>query len=107
MLITAFVAILYGPKKVEEDTKSAGKPINNYAHSLIRKYINWFDFLLVDHNAEQKSAWKEMLSMMDLSLLKNPYFMLFAVGDMISSIGFNIPYIYLPVRSLFLCYMLY
>lgn len=40
--------------------------------------------------------------MMDLSLLKDPIFVLFAVSNFCTSIGFNVPYVYMKDRALLL-----
>ena len=41
-------------------------------------------------------AFKEMT---DFSLLKDPIFLMFAISNLFTSIGFNVPYIYLPDRA--------
>ena len=38
--------------------------------------------------------------MMDLSLLKDPIFMTFAITNFLTSIGFNVPYVYTVVKFL-------
>ena len=38
--------------------------------------------------------------MMDLSLLKDPIFMTFAISNFLTSIGFNVPYVYTVVKFL-------
>ena len=38
--------------------------------------------------------------MLELSLLKDPVFLLFTLSNFCTSIGFNIPYVYLVVRIL-------
>ena len=37
--------------------------------------------------------------MMGLTLLKDPVFLTFAVSNFLTSIGFNVPYIYIAVRA--------
>ncbi|XP_064638129.1 monocarboxylate transporter 12-B-like [Lineus longissimus] len=43
-----------------------------------------------------KVAFRQMT---DLSLLKNPLFVMFAISNLFTSIGFNAPYIYLPDQA--------
>lgn len=45
---------------------------------------------------ETKDTFQEM---MDFSLLKDPIFLIFTFSNFCTSIGFNIPYIYLPPQS--------
>ena len=47
-------------------------------------------------SAETKQEFK---SMMDITLLKDPLFLMFAVSNFFTSIGFNSPYIYLPDKA--------
>lgn len=37
--------------------------------------------------------------LLDVSILKNPVFLLFAISNLCTSIGFNMPYIFLPERA--------
>ena len=46
--------------------------------------------------AEFHEAFREM---MDFSLLKNPVFLMFAISNFFTSIGFNMPFIFLPDRA--------
>ena len=46
---------------------------------------------------EASKAFKEM---MDFSLLKDGIFIMFAVSNFLTSIGFNVPYVYTSVRYL-------
>ncbi|XP_059175113.1 monocarboxylate transporter 12-B-like [Physella acuta] len=46
--------------------------------------------------SEFRRTMKDMLS---LSLLKNPVFLMFAVSNFFTSIGFNMPFIFLPDRA--------
>ncbi|KAH9509415.1 hypothetical protein Btru_045844 [Bulinus truncatus] len=46
--------------------------------------------------SEFKSTMQDMLSM---SLLKNPVFLMFGVSNFFTSIGFNMPFIFLPDRA--------
>lgn len=48
---------------------------------------------------EVRDAFKEM---MDFTLLKDPVFLLFAVSNFCTSIGFNVPYLYIKDRALLL-----
>lgn len=48
-------------------------------------------------SADTKQTLKEML---DMELLKDPIFMLFTLSNIFTSIGFNIPYVYLVVSTL-------
>ena len=57
---------------------------------------------------EASNAFKEM---MDFSLLKDVIFIMFAISNFLTSIGFNVPYVYTAVSSLrtkldryFMCY---
>ena len=45
-------------------------------------------------SGEASKAFKEM---MDLSLLKDVIFIIFAVSNFLTSIGFNVPYVYVVV----------
>ena len=45
-------------------------------------------------SGEASKAFKEM---MDFSLLKDVIFIMFAVSNFLTSIGFNVPYVYLVV----------
>ena len=47
-------------------------------------------------SAESAVAFKQM---MDLSLLKDSIFIMFAVSNFLTSIGFNVPYVYTVVRE--------
>ena len=38
--------------------------------------------------------------MMDLTLLKDPVFLIFAISNLFTSIGFNVPFIYMPDRAI-------
>jgi hypothetical protein len=40
-----------------------------------------------------------LAEMLDLSLLKNPIFILFTVSNFYTSIGFSIPYVYIAVST--------
>ena len=44
---------------------------------------------------EAAKAFKEM---MDFSLLKDGVFIMFAISNFLTSIGFNVPYVYTAVR---------
>ncbi|KAL8586249.1 hypothetical protein ACOMHN_003764 [Nucella lapillus] len=46
--------------------------------------------------SEFREAFQEM---MDFSLLKNPVFLMFAISNFFTSIGFNMPFIFLPDRA--------
>ena len=41
---------------------------------------------------------KTLARMLDFSLLKSPIFILFTVSNFFTSIGFNIPYVYIVVK---------
>jgi hypothetical protein len=45
---------------------------------------------------ESATAFREM---MDLSLLKDPIFIAFAISNFLTSIGFNVPYVYTVVSA--------
>ena len=47
--------------------------------------------------AEFSEAFRQM---MDFELLKNPVFLMFAVSNFFTSIGFNMPFMYLPDRAI-------
>ncbi|GAB6024697.1 [acyl-carrier-protein] S-malonyltransferase [Chamberlinius hualienensis] len=51
------------------------------------------------YSIEARDALKEM---MDLSLLSDPVFLIFAVSNFCTSIGFNVPYVYIKDRALLL-----
>lgn len=51
----------------------------------------------ISASGEATRAFKEM---MDLSLLKDVVFLMFAVSNFLTSIGFNAPYVYTVVRDL-------
>ena len=48
---------------------------------------------------EMKDAFRQM---MDFSLLKNPLFLMFAISNLFTSIGFCVPYTFLPDRAILL-----
>jgi hypothetical protein len=48
-------------------------------------------------------ASKTFSQMTDVSLLKNGIFMMFAVSNFLTSIGFGVPYIYTVVRTMQCC----
>jgi hypothetical protein len=50
---------------------------------------------LIPCNKESYDAYKEM---MDFGLLKDPVFILFTISNFCTSIGFNVPYVYIKVR---------
>ncbi|XP_021960275.1 monocarboxylate transporter 1 [Folsomia candida] len=51
-------------------------------------------------DAEEMSEFKKVFkAMMDLSLLKNPIFLFFAFSNFFTSIGYNVPYIYLVDKA--------
>ena len=52
---------------------------------------------LIPCDKESYDAYKEM---MDFSLLKDPVFILFTISNFCTSIGFNVPYVYIKVSSL-------
>ncbi|OWF56683.1 monocarboxylate transporter 7-like [Mizuhopecten yessoensis] len=58
---------------------------------------DWFIFRCLNLSPEVRDAVRQML---DFSLLKDPIFLLFVVSNFFTSIGFNMPYIYLPDRAL-------
>ena len=47
---------------------------------------------------ESYHAYKEM---MDFSLLTDPIFVLFTISNFCTSIGFNVPYVYMKVTKIF------
>lgn len=47
-------------------------------------------------STEFREAFREMLS---FALLKNPVFLMFAISNFLTSIGFNMPFIFLPDRA--------
>jgi hypothetical protein len=49
-----------------------------------------------------KETRDTLAEMLDFSLLKDPIFILFTVSNLCTSIGFNIPYVYLVVSIPFL-----
>lgn len=51
----------------------------------------------IKFSPEVQGAFDEML---DLGLLKDPVFLLFAISNFCTSIGFNMPFIYLPDRAI-------
>lgn len=57
----------------------------------------WKLFQCLRCSDEMKQTFREM---MDFSLLKNPLFMMFAISNFLTSIGFCIPYIFLPDRAI-------
>lgn len=46
-----------------------------------------------------KETRDTLTEMLDFSLLKDPIFILFTVSNFCTSIGFNIPYVYLVVST--------
>ncbi|XP_033759355.1 LOW QUALITY PROTEIN: monocarboxylate transporter 7-like [Pecten maximus] len=58
---------------------------------------DWFIFRCLNLSPEIRDAVRQML---DFSLLKDPIFLMFVVSNFFTSIGFNMPYIYLPDRAL-------
>lgn len=46
-------------------------------------------------STDTKDTLKEML---DMELLKDPIFILFTISNIFTSIGFNVPYVFLVVR---------
>lgn len=46
-----------------------------------------------------KSTWSSFKEMTDITLFKDPVFMLFSFSNLLTSIGFCVPYIYLPDRA--------
>lgn len=46
--------------------------------------------------------YKVLTTMLRISLLKDPVFLLFAISNFLTSIGYNVPYIYLVVSSYYL-----
>lgn len=48
------------------------------------------------HSKKQTNTLQEIL---DISLLKNPVFILFIFSNFCTSIGFNVPYVYVLVRK--------
>ena len=51
-------------------------------------------------SAESAETFQQML---DLSLLKDPIFIMFAVSNFLTSIGFNVPYVYTVVSLIRQC----
>lgn len=47
-------------------------------------------------SADAKNTIKHML---DFALLKDPVFILYTISNFLTSVGFNIPYLYLVVSS--------
>ena len=47
--------------------------------------------------ASEGEASKAFKQMMDFSLLKDAVFIMFAISNFFTSIGFNVPYVYLAV----------
>lgn len=45
-----------------------------------------------------KQSYYAFMEMMDLSLLKDPIFILFSISNFCTSIGFNVPYVYIKVK---------
>ncbi|XP_064615167.1 uncharacterized protein LOC135479278 [Liolophura sinensis] len=58
---------------------------------------DWKLFGFIKLSPEMRDTLKQML---DFSLLKDPVFLLFAISNLCTSIGFNMPFIYLPDRAL-------
>ena len=50
-------------------------------------------------SSEMKATFRQM---MDLNLLKNPLFLMFAISNLFTSIGFCVPYTFLPDRAIIL-----
>ena len=50
------------------------------------------------------TASKAFKQMMDFSLLKDGIFIMFAFSNFLTSIGFNVPYVYLVVSYIYLNY---
>ena len=72
-----------------------------YAHSVtslprqVAPQDECFLFRWFHCSEEMKGTFRQML---DLELLKDVLFLLFAISNLFTSIGFNVPYIYLPDR---------
>lgn len=47
----------------------------------------------------EKESYDAFVEMMDFSLLKDPVFILFTISNFCTSIGFNVPYVYIKVRQ--------
>lgn len=73
-----------------------------YAHSItslpqqVAPQDECFLFRLFHCSEEMKGTFRQML---DLELLKDGLFLLFAISNLFTSIGFSVPYIYLPDRA--------
>lgn len=57
---------------------------------------DWCLFRCLGLSPEMRDAFRQM---MDFSLLKDVIFLLFTISNICTSIGFNMPYIYLPDRA--------
>lgn len=56
---------------------------------------------VTEADEESSSEFKKVFkAMMDLSILKDPIFLFFAFSNFFTSIGYNVPYIYLVVSVL-------
>lgn len=57
----------------------------------------------IQYDEDEESCWEralvEMRRMLSFSLLKDPIFLLFAVSNFLTSMGFNIPLLYLPDKA--------
>ena len=72
------------------------------------KQVNYFVQALEEQEAENSKCCgvkvpaefrESFREMMDLSLLRNPVFLMFAISNFFTSIGFNMPFIFLPDRA--------
>ena len=63
------------------------------------------EHVVMEEVEEEESWWEraqvELSKMMSLSLLKDPIFLLFAISNFLTSMGFNIPLLYLPDKATF------
>ncbi|PAV61987.1 hypothetical protein WR25_00568 [Diploscapter pachys] len=50
-------------------------------------------------NAEGKDMWKTTSKMVSTSLLRDPIFLLFAISNLLTSVGFNSPLYFLPLHA--------
>lgn len=112
-----------GPRAVNQSTQHSGVILQRkdifYSGSLMKiptELISsqaQLDTLTNDDvpDASTTSAWAEFMkvfkTMMDLSLLKDPIFLFFAFSNFFTSIGYNVPYIYLVVSPISTSYNLF
>lgn len=78
------------------DNKEDIIPLDTYSKNISNKAeIKKTEDNIVLSSEEKRDVLQEI---MDTSLLKNPLFLIFTLSNFCTSIGFNVPYVYLLVK---------